>query len=26
MIKADYDMIANRAFCTYGAVNKGAGK
>jgi len=22
-IKADYDMIANRAFCTYGAVKKG---
>jgi len=25
-IKADYDMIANRAFCTYGAVKKGAGE
>ena len=25
-IKADYDMIANRDFCTYGKVEGGAGK
>ena len=25
-IKADYDMIANRGFCTYGKVEGGAGK